>query len=509
MKTLKFFLLTLLIWLATNVSANTVEWMIVPEYDHIEFYSESVFKCVKKGKIQLFDDEGRCLLSHPVDSVTDFSDGFALALEKVGKNMRIAGVLDKQNFSYYRVDGNYYATYYSHCSEGKITVMDARGKHGYLLASGELAVPCQFESACPFCQGLASVSEKEREAYYIDHRGKKVEMPGLSLMQITDASNFNANGEALVGNFSKLFIINKQGDVVRKYNMKRGQVDFPVRWFDYVYDENETSFSPETNKKPRPDSRYSSYAEDKQVGIRKNGQLVAYAQFEAIDIMTSDFAIVRKDGKMGVLRFVAGDFSLSLNTTEVLAVQGRKSSDLVCTISSPFDNADDLYFSMDKGDGNWVPITLVNRQYVFQPFFAKTQTETTVRMKAVRGGLLLWQQAVELHKAMIHIEAGKPYSTSDFADADDLQRVKAVVRNRSSVAVVVKPAFQIALASDSKNQIVSKSSLEMNLAPGEQKECVVTFKVMEHEIVKVGLSVSYDGSLCDNNEADIVLEPFY
>ena len=51
------------------------------------------------------------------------------------------------------------------------------GKCGYLNASGELAIPCQYSDAEPFRGQLAKVVLETENAYleqYIDHNGQVI-----------------------------------------------------------------------------------------------------------------------------------------------------------------------------------------------------------------------------------------------------------------------------------------------------------------------------------------------
>ena len=514
MRLARYFLFFTLFCLSASASATTIQWLVKPEYDSVKFYSESVFKCVKKGKIQLIDDKGRCLLPTPADFITEYSDGFALVCVKSGSNMKICGILEEDGLVYHAVQGNYYCTFYSPCSEGMIAVKDSRGKEGYLYATGELAISCQFGLATPFKQGLAVVESIENKGgkkgtyYYIDYIGEQVDIvPSLPFKTFTTALNFNEQGEALVAHYEHVYIINSEGRVVRDFDGTNYTI--PYREDGYVYDENVDYAPVQSNPKFFPDSRFVTFNENGKVGIERNGFPIAYAQFDEIHDISSNFAIVEYKGHEGVLKFVNGDFSASLSDTEFAVMKEEPMPEVVCSLSCPVYGTDDMHVEFDKGDGEYKTIALNNNQYVFQPYFAASETNSKVRLKVKHDDLMLWEHEIEMRRSFVQIELGKLYCTNEFADENDMQRVKISVHNNSSTSVSVKPNFHVIMSEDSGNSIVSRSSSEVTLGPNDRKEFVVVFKVVKDETIKVDFSLNCNNKLLGNKSLEVKLVSYY
>ena len=105
-----------------SAKSETVKWMVRPQYDNIKIYSQDIFKCYLDGKVQLLDRSGKELLSSPADSVTDYSEGYALILDRKNNLWHIRGFLAEQGHSFQTVTGEFYTNRYSFFSEGYLSV---------------------------------------------------------------------------------------------------------------------------------------------------------------------------------------------------------------------------------------------------------------------------------------------------------------------------------------------------------------------------------------------------
>lgn len=498
-------ILLFLMCFPTALYPTTIKWLVKPEYDKIYFYSDDVLKCVKKGRVQLVDFSGNTLLPYAVDSVTDYSDGYALLLEKEGKKYRVCGIFGERYHDCKTVDELYYTERYSYCSEGYVSVANANGKQGYIDVKGNSIVRCQFREARPFKKGWASVSKQAGEAHYIDCFGNVLEVN----THITDATSFNDEGEALVGNYQKLIIINTDGVEVRKYKMKSGQTEPPVRPYDYVYDENWTTFEPERNKKPVLDAASIFFSDNGLYGLEMRGQIICAPQFDGIDCVTDELAIVRKGKACGVVGFVEGNFMAAIDPKEIVIIPDGSAVECEYQLMVPKD-VDDFTFLFDDGNGER-PAKLNHGIYRFTPHVEALADSFTFRARVLSDGLLLWQdeQTISITHAKMQIEVSQPYCTNPYADENDLQKVKAIVTNHSIFPVEVSTSVEVLLPSDSNNQVESKLSPSRELGPDETLVCYVTFKVTEEESVKVIVTANYKGQKCSSRETTITLRPFY
>jgi hypothetical protein len=206
-----------------------------------------------------------------------------------------------------------------------------------------------------------------------------------------------------------------------------------------------------------------------------------------------------------------GDFSASLVPDALTLVPGQAAPEMTYTINLPRGFGMDYSLFFDNGDGVERLVTPIGNKYTFTPTIGRNAKSVTIRSRLMSDGMLQWQdeKTVPLQMKETRIEVGQPYCTSQYADANDYQRVKAIVTNQSEFPVEVSTIIEAELSSGSENRVVSKSAPNQTLEPGEKLDCTLTFKVMKEERVKIVFSVMHDGKLWKRNEATITLRPFY
>ena len=93
-------------------SAQTIQWLVKPQYDSISYLSASVFKCYDGNRVQLVNTRGRCLFTPAADSVTKISEQWALVLDKKDEGLMVRGIVDETGILTL-VKGVYFANSYS------------------------------------------------------------------------------------------------------------------------------------------------------------------------------------------------------------------------------------------------------------------------------------------------------------------------------------------------------------------------------------------------------------
>lgn len=501
----KIYLFFTLLLLPVVTSASVIRWLVDPKYDFIEYYSEDVYKVWSGDKIQLIDMKGDEILPYVVDSVTQYSEGYALALVHSGREFRICGILSENDHAFKRIEEEWYATRYSYCSEGCIVVSNAEGKKGYIDYRGNLVINFLYHGARPFKKGWASVVPAPKEATYIDRNGSTLFVPELSNSQITEASSFNDEGEALLCSFSKLYIVDTNGKT-RKYKLGRGKKT-PIRPYDYAYDENAANYVAKHNKMPVYDGSFVQFAEDGLYGFKTIGEETAvFAQFNEVGFVSNSCFIAKKDGVYGVVVMEMGDVQASILEKDAFVVRGNHSREIPCSISIPAEIASDCEIVFDNGDGIKRSVQLKKGVYKFKPYCSPESKKCHVASEVYHNGLL--QLRYEKNLDVIMINVGTP-TCKGFADENDVQKVRSKITNASDIPVDITVVFSTTLKAGSKNSITSKQETRKHLAPNESVDCVLVFNVLEEEQVVVSVSVLKDKTNCGRSEATVSLKPFY
>jgi hypothetical protein len=513
MKKLSILLLVILSFIVLPASASIAKWLVKPQYDTICYYSNNLFKCVKDGKIQLINKSGKTLLPETADSITDFSEGYALVLDWENTKLKIKGLITENYFT--AIGNGYYATYYSHFSEGCIVVADHSGKYGYLNSKGERIIECLYQKARPILQGWASVVNEKGKTLYIDRNNNVLTIHGFHFGNLSQGTSFNEKGEALVCCTNKISqsnyaVINTRGQVVRKYS-KTSQI--PVRDYDFAFDEENIGFEPQRNKKPAFDPSIEVFSSDGLFGYRTATKAIVPVQFSHADQFSEGCAIVGLYGKYGIITLTAGDFFVAFDSQDITFHAGKPKV-FQFTLSFPDHmKASDLQIRLDKGSSYLMPIILENNGYSFVPFIEKKAKSCTIRIDASMDGLRIWEKTIILNvnrKNSMLYEIGIPAKTSEYANTSDLLTVKSFVTNLTDMPAKISVVFSVPLsfAEGTKNRIVSNLTQEEILAPKEKKEYSISFHVEDLETVKLTMTVKANHSFVGSKSADIILKPY-
>ena len=111
--------------------------------------------------------------------------------------------------------------------------------------------------------------------------------------------------------------------------------------------------------------------------------------------------------------------------------------------------------------------------------------------------LVLWEGTHDINISYISISLSNPVTTSEYADENDNQTVKAVVTNTSDVAVTVS----VKLTVDGKPVL-----FKGELSPKQSKTMTATIKVDEDKQVKATISAEVDGYNCGSKSAYVSLK---
>ena len=388
-------LLLILCLLGTVVClSQTVQWAVRPTSAQLEGYGR-LLKVRKNGKIGLMDHNNREIVPARFDSISPFRDGFALAMNRTGKQLKIEAVISDGDFEMQPLSETVYATRYMWFSDGKMPVKGSDG-WGYLGTDGNMAIPCQFQAAFPFSEGFASVLMDDK-AYYIDRNMDYLNVEA-GYGNLVFASTFSGN-EAVVysGNSytPKGYVINRRGRIVRSYKVKSSELK--INKYDHSVGDRSQQYR-EQVEQLQPDSRYSVYQENRLYGYKKNGEIVLPAQLEKAEPVRGDYANVRFKGQNGVLRMIDGKFSMHMSNNRI-SVSGNQISKGNFNLSIPIALEDaSIQIRMIDNQGNEMVVQSynnqgTNRSYSFQPVdVSQASSSSNYRVEVWNDNLMLWKK---------------------------------------------------------------------------------------------------------------------
>ena len=303
--------------LAFSGQAQTPHWILTTNYQSISPFSKELFKVKEKGFVGIIDNTGTVVVPVTADSITNFTNGYALVLKREDGRYRVQSILDFQR-KIKKVDQSepLFVGPFPFFSENKCVVSNKKEKFGYLDTSGHLIIPCKYLSARPFNEGLASVCKGKGglkglvnsvvdmvggnvdaigQSLYIDDKGQQLKLANeIGTPKL--ASTFSG-GKAFVMNDKGAYIIDKSGQIV---SIERGE---HLAFDDYFI---LTSMAePRSANKPylvtRETNEYDVYQRNGMQGLKHNGIVVLPAQFDEVDYLWQGIAVVKRKGKYGIV----------------------------------------------------------------------------------------------------------------------------------------------------------------------------------------------------------------
>lgn len=148
------------------VSAQTVRWVVSPEYEVISPFSEGVAAIKKNGKWGYINEKGNVFVNPEYENASDFSNGVGVV---TASDKTVVAIIDL-NGTIVKPNGNFKVdNRFARFSDGLLLVTNG-SKWGYMNLSGNLSIECKYLSAQPFSENRAAVLFDEYW-YYISADG--------------------------------------------------------------------------------------------------------------------------------------------------------------------------------------------------------------------------------------------------------------------------------------------------------------------------------------------------
>lgn len=148
--------------ISTAVSAQCAQWSVAPNYKSLSRFATELYKATVDDKVGIITAEGTVVYDAVADSITNLSEGYAVALKKEKKRMRMLAVIDETGKSI-DIKDELYADAKSCFAGGQMLVKNKRNKFGFIDTEGKLAVACQL-SKMPELPTSAELAQKDLQS---------------------------------------------------------------------------------------------------------------------------------------------------------------------------------------------------------------------------------------------------------------------------------------------------------------------------------------------------------
>lgn len=487
--------------LSAESIAQSAKWAIKPEYPFLDRFADNIYKVRSGNKVGLLNISGKLILPVSYDSITNFSKGYALALNYYNGKYQIKSIICESNYSVNHIQGEYYLGKYSSFSEEKLCVSNSKGLWGFLTPGGELAIECKYASVHPFCDEYASVTLKDKRVIYINDQGQIMQIePGDGIIYF--GSSFS-NGEAVAYTIDrKGYVINKSGQTVRSYKVSVDQIKVdPINYCIY-------NGTPQSTDKPALSIKYdgpTTFVKNGLYGYKNGSIIVLPAQFSKAEPFSNGYAKVCLNDKYGILKLIDGTFSGSADKTSLNVNYNGEADKFNYIINIPSE------WKGQKMDLNLIDKTTGSKEnglsnatgscssFSFTPVINDKTVKGDYDLTLSSDGLLLWtsMQSLSFNHGPTFTISG-PFAVYPKADENDKFHIEAIIKNNTTSAKTIT----VSLSGGGIDYINKELTIE-----GKSSESISStipnVKSKEYRTVYLKTSIG------NNYSKKIYVQPFY
>lgn len=382
---IRILLISLSILASVSSDAKIPVWSIPPSYNRLQRFAGDIFLFEENGKYGLVRAGNKILLDAKYDYITPFVNGYSIAGAKTGNSYLLQAIIGEDG-SVATVNGTYYTPAGNNCfSEGKLLVLDQKGKYGFINTAGDIAVKCQFDKALPFKEGWASVKQGNYSKYIsenYDRNPRSILTVDFHYGEMTMASCFR-NDRAVIAYNKDFALINKSGKKIKKI----GEKEFMQLYKSF----NALPLPEKDDSGTKP--IYEVFTRDGYSGLKDGGEVILFPQFGSFGAQYADVGIISDyEGKQGLLKFVDGNIETSVAANELEADGKGKISPVSVEMIIPQTVANPMVL-IDNGNGEYHEYTGTefesrsgNRfSFTITPMVPKNAETCTIRVGVENG----------------------------------------------------------------------------------------------------------------------------
>lgn len=480
-----------------GVKAQTVSWVIQPQYTSIEPYSDQLYKVKSGYQFGLIDKDGQLVVPVMADSITVMRNGHALSLKyTTDGRFKLIGILHS-DLSYTNVMADYYVSQYPFFSEDLLPVYNGKNRLGYIDPNGREVIEFNLVEAYPFCEGIASVSkgkggvlgkisnvatdvlkvEKPKGTLgYVRNDGQFLVIQ-KNLGKLKQAYSFN-NGEALVvTEDGRSCFINPRGQLVREDNNVLISVDEY-----YAYNPDAAGNRQVAKNYMQNFNGPTTYVDGNKVGYRHGSKIFLLPQFSSAFPFSNNYAIAAVADKYGVLKILSDNFKHNPRFSRI-ENSSEQMVDYELLIPSEWQNSTlTMFCKLENGIESSCVLQPSNSDKRVFSFSIPAGEKPLFRLEG--ENLLIWEidlgASVEAEKDDLEISI---LSGSVKANAKDIATVGIKITNNTSKV----QQLTVSISGDK----VSRLNKKISIQPGKSQNVYAQYtNVTKKGVYELNVSLS-------------------
>lgn len=426
----------LLVTMATNVAAQSVDWLVTPQYSEIKYFGPQMYKVTKNGKVGIITTEGTTLVAPQYDAISLFYEGRAIFGNKTANGWQLKGVITDNGVVKYASDTYYLLKDYMFFSEGFITVKNSYGKYGYLDGNCEPAFEFTTDEVRPFSEGFAAVGNGDT-FHWINTSGEQL-LPRLSNGGTPYGGTNFYNGKAyLWDEDGEIFVLEDDGSDRKMPDSDSFEVDYLYRMgSEYGTQVNYTYYSQTFSTEWKPEQKGGKWTYS-----TSNGKLLSTYQYDEVQQFSDGAAVACIAGNYGLLHIVADKESFSshnVKSNQVYSDGGSSDCEFKLSVPEQYRNQNITIQVIDMESGK--PITINQKgndrySFSYQPSTSNKKEKKDFKIEVKNNDKVLWQgkESYSFEKRAKLKSFIRVHNNS--ANSKDQCVVTATIKNPSSVDV--------------------------------------------------------------------------
>lgn len=352
-----FALLSVILTVYANSSAQIIDWALEPTYQNIELYYPDTYKVKDNlGKVSLMTDEGRRIYDPSVangygltfDSITPVTNGYGLLIDyDLSKQAwRLKAIFDARNRSISSISDKdkFYLGDHAYFSENMLPVRKDNKKYGYISTAGIPATKFNYEIVFPFSEGKAAVSKDRKSFVYTDFFGNDNPVAPAAGKKFIICSTFFDGEASVVNSLGQAFRIDER--LMPIATLDANSLELDASGVNLKQTPGSTIGMPEALLVD--EDGYEPFTLNGKTGYAKDGKIIVRPQFEAAEIVSNCTAPVKIGKEMGLLRIMPDSLNITLTTSEN-KVSADTLENLNLKYNVPVSNRDRIKLSDSDG----------------------------------------------------------------------------------------------------------------------------------------------------------------
>lgn len=388
----RLFILLSLTFAFAGAFAQTVDWLVLPQYSEIKYFGPQMYKVTKNSKVGLIGSDGTTIIPAEYDAISLFYEGRAVFVNKSAHGWKIMGVVSDNGIVKYATGDYYLLKDYMFFSEGFITVRDENGRYGYLNENCQPAFEFTNDEVRPFSEGFAAIGSEDT-FHWINTSGEQI-LPRLKNGGTPYGGTNFYNGKAyLWDEDGEIFELGADGKQTKMPKSDSFVIDYLYRVGSEFGDTvNYTSYEQSFSSQWKPECRNRKWTY-----LSSSGKPLSPFQYDKVKLFSDGSAVASIDGYYGLLQVVQDNSTFStknLKSSHIFSAGSICNCEFQLSVPKKWRDQPITVLLTDSETGAQIAIENKgknNYTFSYKPNSSSMKENKEFKVEVKNNGIQLWQ----------------------------------------------------------------------------------------------------------------------